>query len=271
MSKVNKKFIKFGTGSNDVNAQAIPATYTPTNYTPSNVASEGTDKISAHLKGIDTALATAGGGSYASFSLANNQTSPANITDLTFDSSVSGFQLFLTVSIDATTDLNEAFQLVGINTGSSWELSTQSFGTDDSQVVFSITSLGQVQYTSGNYTGFSSGTLKYRSISGSGPSGAVTSVNGQTGDVVITKSDVGLSNVDNTSDATKNSAVATLTNKTLTSPVINNPTGLVKADVGLSNVDNTSDLNKPISTATQTALNEKVNNITSIINALIFG
>ena len=33
---------------------------------------------------------------------------------------------------------------------------------------------------------------------------------------------------------------ATLTNKTLTAPVINSPTGLVKADVGLSNVDNTS-------------------------------
>ena len=41
--------------------------------------------------------------------------------------------------------------------------------------------------------------------------------------------------------------IETLTNKTLTSPVINSPTGLVKADVGLSEVDNTSDLLKPIS------------------------
>lgn len=37
----------------------------------------------------------------------------------------------------------------------------------------------------------------------------------------LVKADVGLGNVDNTSDATKNSATATLTNKTLTSPVIN--------------------------------------------------
>lgn len=36
----------------------------------------------------------------------------------------------------------------------------------------------------------------------------------------ITPSDVGLGNVDNTSDATKNAASVTLTNKTLTSPVI---------------------------------------------------
>ena len=36
----------------------------------------------------------------------------------------------------------------------------------------------------------------------------------------------------------------TLTNKTLTSPVINSPTGIVKGDVGLGNVDNTSDATK---------------------------
>ena len=49
----------------------------------------------------------------------------------------------------------------------------------------------------------------------------------------------------------------TLTNKTLTSPVINTPTGITKSDVGLANVDNTSDANKPVSTATQTALDLK--------------
>jgi hypothetical protein len=53
------------------------------------------------------------------------------------------------------------------------------------------------------------------------------------------------------------SATQTLTSKTLTSPVINSPTGLVKADVGLGNVDNTSDLNKPISIATQAVLDTK--------------
>lgn len=42
----------------------------------------------------------------------------------------------------------------------------------------------------------------------------------------------------------------TLTNKTLTSPVINTPTGIVKGDVGLSNVDNTSDATKNTATAT---------------------
>jgi hypothetical protein len=72
----------------------------------------------------------------------------------------------------------------------------------------------------------------------------VQSVAGRTGTVTLVKGDVGLGNVDNTSDATKNAAVATLTNKTLTSPVINTPTGIVKGDVGLGNVDNTSDTTK---------------------------
>jgi hypothetical protein len=49
----------------------------------------------------------------------------------------------------------------------------------------------------------------------------------------------------------------TLTNKTLTSPAINTPTGITKSDVGLANVDNTTDANKPISTLTQTALDLK--------------
>ena len=37
-----------------------------------------------------------------------------------------------------------------------------------------------------------------------------------------------------------------LTNKTLNSPIINQPTGLLKSDVGLANVDNTSDITKAL-------------------------
>ena len=96
----------------------------------------------------------------------------------------------------------------------------------------------------------------------------------------ITKTDVGLSNVDNTSDLLKPISTATQTalngkvddNQVLTNvplnakftdtvyvhPIGTNPHGTTKSDVGLGNVDNTTDLNKPISTATQTALNDKI-------------
>ncbi len=75
----------------------------------------------------------------------------------------------------------------------------------------------------------------------------------------VTKTQVSLGNVDNTSNATERAATATLTNKTLTAPVVNSPTGIVKADVGLSNVDNTADSAKPVSSAQLTALNLKKN------------
>jgi hypothetical protein len=60
-------------------------------------------------------------------------------------------------------------------------------------------------------------------------------------------------------DKSTASKTETFTNKTLTSPVINTPTGITKTDVGLANVDNTSDANKPVSTAGQTALDLKAN------------
>jgi hypothetical protein len=47
-------------------------------------------------------------------------------------------------------------------------------------------------------------------------------------------------------------ATQTLTNKTLTSPAITTPTGIVKGDVGLGNVDNTSDATKNAAAATLT-------------------
>ena len=59
--QVKNKGLKQTTDSDGVNGQTLPANYTPSNYTPTQVGSEGTDKISAHLKGIDAEL-TGGGG-----------------------------------------------------------------------------------------------------------------------------------------------------------------------------------------------------------------
>ena len=67
---------------------------------------------------------------------------------------------------------------------------------------------------------------------------------------VTTTHDYKLSEV--TDKAVGKTATQTLTNKTLTSPVINNPTGIVKGDVGLGNVDNTSDATKNSASATLT-------------------
>jgi hypothetical protein len=99
--------------------------------------------------------------------------------------------------------------------------------------------------------------------------GNVTSVAGRQGAVVLTKSDVGLSAVDNTSDAAKPISTATQTALNGKEATIAAGTTaqyrrgdktwqtLDKTAVGLANVDNTTDLAKPVSTATQTALNAK--------------
>jgi hypothetical protein len=78
----------------------------------------------------------------------------------------------------------------------------------------------------------------------------------------VTKSMVGLGNVDNTSDADKPISDDTQVALDLKAPLAN-PTftgtvsGITKSMVGLGSVDNTSDANKPVSTATQTALDLK--------------
>jgi hypothetical protein len=99
----------------------------------------------------------------------------------------------------------------------------------------------------------------------------------------ITKSMVGLSNVDNTTDALKpissatqtaldaklSSATASTTYETISNVALKaplaNPTftgtvsGITKSMVGLGSVDNTADTAKPVSTATQAALDLKAN------------
>ena len=80
----------------------------------------------------------------------------------------------------------------------------------------------------------------------------------------VTKSQVGLSNVDNTSDIDKpvsnaqRVAIDAVSSELSThTRNISNPHSVTKSQVGLGNVDNTSDATKPISNAQQDALDKK--------------
>jgi len=91
------------------------------------------------------------------------------------------------------------------------------------------------------------------------PAAPVTKVAGRTGVIVLTKTDVGLGNVDNTTDLAKPISTATQTTLDLKAPLASpaftgTVTGITSSMVGLGNVDNTSDINKPVSSATATAL-----------------
>lgn len=123
------------------------------------------------------------------------------------------------------------------------------------------------------YTILQSDSRYIRTVNGNGPDangnvlittqtgsgGAVTTVQGRIGDVTITKTDLGIANVDNTTDLQKPVSTATQTALNAKAPTAS-PTftgtvsGVTKAHVGLGNVDNTSDAAKPISTLTATAL-----------------
>jgi hypothetical protein len=72
--------------------------------------------------------------------------------------------------------------------------------------------------------GTSSAAVLNFTIPGGTGTDAVASVNTRTGNITLTKSDVGLGNVDNTSDATAFAATAALTNKDLTSATNTFPT-----------------------------------------------
>lgn len=94
-----------------------------------------------------------------SFSAANNQTTAANVTNLDV-SSYKGARVELTVEIDATADLFEKFQLDIMNKSTDFDMVVESLG-DTSNITFTITSAGQVQYTSGNEAGFVSSTFTW--------------------------------------------------------------------------------------------------------------
>ena len=148
----------------------------------------------------------------------------------------------------------------------------------------SVPTPGATAFTAGDKFLASNGTWKVIDTSGSGSTGAVTSVNTKTGAVVLAKADIGLANVDNTSDANKPVSTATqtaldtkedklpVTPSAPTTKFLNGNRAFVavtKATVGLDLVDNTADVDKPVSTATQTALDLKADK-TSLVRSVKF-
>jgi len=95
------------------------------------------------------------------FTPVNNQVSAANVTGLVFANTTRSFEALVSVQILATSSLYETFKVYGIQRGASWSISQSSTG-DVSLITLSINSSGQVQYTSGNYAGFTSALIKFR-------------------------------------------------------------------------------------------------------------
>ena len=131
--------------------------------TPGNTKYYGTD--GSGTKGffsIPSSSSSAGDIFETSFSAANNQAAAADVTGFAFANGVvRSFKALVSITIDATADKFEAYELKAVQKGADWSLEQESVG-DDSGVVFTITTAGQVQYTSTNNAGFSSATIKFR-------------------------------------------------------------------------------------------------------------
>lgn len=94
------------------------------------------------------------------FTAANNVTSQS-IPSINYSgSSVWGFDVYLAARLTATTNLYANYHIKAVNKQTSWELITNYVG--DSILSFNITNDGQLQYSTQNFSGFSSLIFKYK-------------------------------------------------------------------------------------------------------------
>jgi uncharacterized protein YjbI with pentapeptide repeats len=98
------------------------------------------------------------------FQAANNQISPVNITNLLFpNSTFRSFIVNLSCTVSGSTTASAQFTIEGIQSNNGWQLVKSSIG-DTTGLQFYISNTGQVQYTSTNYTGWTSTIISYQAI-----------------------------------------------------------------------------------------------------------
>lgn len=135
------------------NEYTLVATWATNNFGTSS------DTLFTRVEAIDAAFGQ------TSFSFANNQGSAANVTGLVFDHTVNN-SVEATVAIRLQAGSNEVYSITKLycqyKTNAATWVCTQVDNGDLTGIIFSITSGGQVQYTSGNISGFTSGSSRFK-------------------------------------------------------------------------------------------------------------
>ncbi len=135
-----------------------------TNYTAAAITAGTGITVSNGVGTITLSATNSSSGDIAptSFTAANSQAAAANVTGLAFaNASVRGFEALVTIYINAGSPLYETYTLRGIQRAADWQMSQTSTG-DASLVTFSITTAGQIQYTTPTYGSFTAATFKFR-------------------------------------------------------------------------------------------------------------
>lgn len=100
----------------------------------------------------------------SSASLSNDQAAAVDVSGLAFaNASVRHAMVDYSIRISATTPLYESGTLLLIQKASGWDMAQTCVG-DDSRIVLSVNSSGQIQYTSPSYDGFTAGVMKFRAV-----------------------------------------------------------------------------------------------------------
>jgi len=143
----------------DVNKQLTSSTTTNVEL---GYVSGVTSSIQTQLN--NRLLASVGDINETIFNSADNQAAPVDVTGLLFaNASVRSAKIILSVTVNATANLFEAFELQAIQRDSDWVMSTTSVG-DNSGYTFSITTSGQIQYVNNAYPGFTSAPIHFRAL-----------------------------------------------------------------------------------------------------------
>lgn len=161
MSLSRRLFYNVYVTNGNLTADTISTNSTVTNsvmtgMTVSNLRSTSISSTTVDVSGISSQFA-------GSFAAANNVMSPTDITGFFLSNSVFGsFTSIVNVKlVTLTENLNAQYYIEGTQTTSGWVCIVSILG-DDVDINFGITSLGQVQYTSPNKTGWISTTINYQ-------------------------------------------------------------------------------------------------------------
>lgn len=123
------------------------------------------EELTAYLDAVGDALQSVQGPNDILISTApilNNQTTPINVTGLSFDSSeVLAVEVeYFIERVTTGSTITESGSIVGNYDGSAWKINTSGVGAVG--VDFTVNGSGQFQYTSTNLTNYVSGQIRFK-------------------------------------------------------------------------------------------------------------